>query len=130
EATFYAFVNVKDWGLNSWDLATQLLEKHNLATIPGSAFGPARAGFLRLTFAASPATIDEACDRLEAFAAGRCGPEHTPGAAAAPSGVGAADLDASVLRPALRIVLAALRSVLRDRVGFTIALDAQLQIRS
>ena len=71
EATFYAFVNVKDWGLNSWDLATQLLEKHNLATIPGSAFGPAGEDFLRLTFAVSPETINEACDRLEAFAAGR-----------------------------------------------------------
>jgi aminotransferase len=71
EATFYAFVNVKDWGLNSWELATQLLEKHNLATIPGSAFGPAGEGYLRLTFAVSPDTINEACDRLEAFAAGR-----------------------------------------------------------
>jgi aminotransferase len=71
EATFYAFVNVKDWGLNSWELATQLLEKHNLATIPGSAFGPAGEGYLRLTFAVSPETINEACDRLEAFAAGR-----------------------------------------------------------
>ncbi len=71
EATFYAFVNVKDWGLNSWELATQLLEKHNLATIPGSAFGPAGEDFLRLTFAVSPETINEACDRLEAFAAGR-----------------------------------------------------------
>src|SRR5699024_1742330 len=130
EATFYAFVNVKDWGLNSWDLATQLLEKHNLATIPGSAFGPAGEGYLRLTFAVSPETINEACDRLEAVAAGRCGSEPTPGAAAAHSVVGVADFDASVLRPTLRIVLAALRSVLRDRVGFTIALDAQLQIRS
>ena len=71
EATFYAFVNVKDRGLNSWELATQLLEKHNLATIPGSAFGPAGEDFLRLTFAVSPETINEACDRLEAFAAGR-----------------------------------------------------------
>lgn len=70
-ATFYAWVNVKDWGLNSWDLATQLLEKHNLATIPGSAFGPAGEGYLRLTFAVSPETINTACDRLEAFAATR-----------------------------------------------------------
>ncbi|MGO2859533.1 MAG: pyridoxal phosphate-dependent aminotransferase [Brevibacterium sp.] len=70
-ATFYAFVNVKDWGLNSWDLATQLLEKHNLATIPGSAFGPAGEGYLRLTFAVSSEDINTACDRLEAFAIGR-----------------------------------------------------------
>jgi aminotransferase len=71
-ATFYAWVNVSRTGdLNSWDLATQLLEKHNLATIPGSAFGPAGEGYLRLTFAISDETINTACDRLEAFAASR-----------------------------------------------------------
>src|SRR5699024_11946780 len=42
-------------------------------------------------------------------------------AAIAHSVVGVADFDAPVLRPTLRIVLAVLRSVLRDRVGFTIA---------
>ncbi|WP_260848165.1 pyridoxal phosphate-dependent aminotransferase [Brevibacterium aurantiacum] len=69
EATFYAFVNIKEWGLSSWELAIALLENHNLATIPGSAFGPAGEGYLRLTFAVSPETINTACDRLEAFAA-------------------------------------------------------------
>ncbi|RAD78213.1 pyridoxal phosphate-dependent aminotransferase, partial [Burkholderia multivorans] len=71
EATFYAFANVKDWGLTSWEVATQLLAEHGLATIPGSAFGPAGEGYLRLTFAVSPETIVEACRRLEAFAATR-----------------------------------------------------------
>lgn len=70
-ATFYAWVNVSEWGLDSWELATQLLEQHNLATIPGSAFGPAGEGYLRLTFAVSDETINTACDRLEAFAANR-----------------------------------------------------------
>lgn len=70
-ATFYAWVNVSEWGLDSWELATQLLEEHNLATIPGSAFGPAGEGYLRLTFAVSDETINTACDRLEAFAASR-----------------------------------------------------------
>ncbi|WP_231444764.1 pyridoxal phosphate-dependent aminotransferase [Brevibacterium zhoupengii] len=71
EATFYAFVNIKEWGLTGWELATQLLEKHNLATIPGSAFGAAGEGYMRLTFAVAPETINEACDRLAAFAASR-----------------------------------------------------------
>ncbi|WP_025777506.1 pyridoxal phosphate-dependent aminotransferase [Brevibacterium sp. VCM10] len=70
-ATFYAWVNVSEWGLSSWDLATRLLEDHNLATIPGSAFGPAGEGYLRLTFAVSDETITTACNRLEAFAAAR-----------------------------------------------------------
>lgn len=71
EATFYAFVNVRDWGLPSWDLATRLLEDHGLATVPGSAFGPHGEGYLRLTFAVAPDTIDAACDRLAEFAAQR-----------------------------------------------------------
>ncbi|HCG56850.1 MULTISPECIES: pyridoxal phosphate-dependent aminotransferase [Brevibacterium] len=71
EATFYAFVNVKEWGLSSWELAIALLENQNLATIPGSAFGPAGEGYLRLTFAAGTETIETACDRLEAFAKSR-----------------------------------------------------------
>lgn len=71
EATFYAFVSVRDWGLGSWELATRLLEEHKLATIPGSAFGPAGEGYLRLTFSVSDDDINTACDRLEAFAAGR-----------------------------------------------------------
>ena len=71
EATFYAFVSVRDWGLGSWELATRLLEDHKLATIPGSAFGPAGEGYLRLTFSVSDDDINTACDRLEAFAAGR-----------------------------------------------------------
>ncbi|MGO0603635.1 pyridoxal phosphate-dependent aminotransferase [Brevibacterium linens] len=70
-ATFYAWVNVSEWGLSSWELATRLLEDHNLATTPGSAFGPAGEGYLRLTFAVSDETINTACDRLEAFAASR-----------------------------------------------------------
>ncbi|WP_423058108.1 pyridoxal phosphate-dependent aminotransferase [Brevibacterium linens] len=70
-ATFYAWVNVSEWGLSSWELATRLLEDHNLATIPGSAFGPAGEGYLRLTFAVSDETINTACDRLEAFAPAR-----------------------------------------------------------
>ncbi|MCD1286018.1 MULTISPECIES: pyridoxal phosphate-dependent aminotransferase [unclassified Brevibacterium] len=71
EATFYSFVNISEWGLSSWDLAIRLLQEQELATIPGSAFGPQGEGYLRLTFSVSPETINEACDRLEAFAESR-----------------------------------------------------------
>lgn len=71
EATFYSFVNISEWGLSSWDLALRLLQEQELATIPGSAFGPQGEGYLRLTFSVSPETINEACDRLEAFAKSR-----------------------------------------------------------
>lgn len=71
EATFYSFVNISEWGLSSWDLAIRLLQEQELATIPGSAFGPQGEGYLRLTFSVAPETINEACDRLEKFAKAR-----------------------------------------------------------
>lgn len=71
EATFYAFANIKDWGLTSWEAATALLENHGLATIPGSAFGAQGEGYLRLTFSVAPETIETACDRIADFAATR-----------------------------------------------------------
>ncbi|WP_350270247.1 pyridoxal phosphate-dependent aminotransferase [Brevibacterium sp. CBA3109] len=71
EATFYAFANIKDWGLTSWEAATALLENHGLATIPGSAFGAQGEGYLRLTFSVAPETINTACDRIADFAATR-----------------------------------------------------------
>lgn len=71
EATFYAFANIKEWGLTSWEAAVQLLEKHGLATIPGSAFGTQGEGYLRLTFSVAAETIETACDLLADFAATR-----------------------------------------------------------
>lgn len=64
EATFYAFVNVKELGIPSWDLAIDLLEQHGLAVVPGSAFGQAGEGHLRMTFAVDPDAIEDACERL------------------------------------------------------------------
>src|SRR5699024_1120061 len=101
-----------------------------LSTISGAAFGSGGWGYLRLSCACSSETSSEACCRLGRLAGDSGGAARTPGADAARSVVGVADLGASGLRTTLRIDLAALRSVLRDRVGFTIALDAQLQIRS
>ena len=48
---------------NSVQLATWLLDEHGLVVVPGAGFG--REGYLRLSFAASPAVLDEAFDRLE-----------------------------------------------------------------
>lgn len=71
EATFYAFVNISEYGVPSWDLAIDLLEKHGLAAVPGSAFGPGGEGYLRITFAVAPETIEDACARLADYAGRR-----------------------------------------------------------
>lgn len=67
EGAFYAWVNVRDLGLTSWDLAVDLLETKNIAVIPGSAFGPGGEGYLRLSFASSLKSIEAACAGLAEF---------------------------------------------------------------
>lgn len=48
------------------DLATcrDLMHRAGVVTIPGSAFGPGGAGYLRLSYSVTDATLDDALDRL------------------------------------------------------------------
>jgi len=61
---FYAFPNVSDAiqaaGITSAQLATKLLQEYGVALLPGTAFGPAGEGYLRLSFATGRADIDTA----------------------------------------------------------------------
>ena len=68
EGAFYAWANVRDLGLSSWDLAVRLLEQKSVAVIPGSAFGPGGEGYLRLSFASSLESIEAACAGIAEFA--------------------------------------------------------------
>jgi aspartate/methionine/tyrosine aminotransferase len=51
EATFFAFLDVRGCGRSSQSLADYLLERARVVVVPGSAYGPAGEGFLRLSFA-------------------------------------------------------------------------------
>ncbi|OGD27963.1 MAG: hypothetical protein A2Y56_12655 [Candidatus Aminicenantes bacterium RBG_13_63_10] len=51
----------------SLDLALELIERENVVVIPGAAFGRAAAGSIRLSFAASPANIEEGIRRVGRF---------------------------------------------------------------
>ena len=60
---FYAFVGVE--GLtDSLDLALKLVVNHKVAVAPGSAFGTAGEGSLRICFAQSPERMERAMQRL------------------------------------------------------------------
>ncbi len=61
---FYAFPNITGTGLTSRALQDRLLEEASVATISGAAFGNAGEGFLRLSYAANLARIEEAMDRF------------------------------------------------------------------
>jgi aspartate/methionine/tyrosine aminotransferase len=64
ESTFYAFPNISSTGLGSWDLAKYLVKEHKVAVVPGSIFGDAGEGFVRLSFAASMEQLKEGIDRI------------------------------------------------------------------
>jgi len=66
EATFYAFPNISETGLSSWDLAKFLVREHKVALVPGSIFGQKGDGYLRLSFAASEAQLREGLTRIKA----------------------------------------------------------------
>ena len=63
---FYAFANVKDFGLPSAEVANLIFDKTHVAIAPGDAFGPGGEGFVRICYAQSHEKIVEAMDRLEA----------------------------------------------------------------
>ncbi len=67
---FYAFphFDAKQWGgLDDTALAMALLDKANVATTPGSAFGARGTGHLRLSYACSRERIAEGLKRMAAF---------------------------------------------------------------
>jgi aspartate/methionine/tyrosine aminotransferase len=65
---FFAFPDVRaalqGSGLDTAAFARRLLDDHGLACLPGTAFGPGGAGHLRLSYAATPATIERALAAL------------------------------------------------------------------
>ena len=68
--SFYALIDIrpicKARGITDTDACTQLLDKHHLALIPGSAFGI--AGFVRASYAADMETLNKAVERITAWA--------------------------------------------------------------
>ncbi|MBL6765420.1 MAG: aminotransferase class I/II-fold pyridoxal phosphate-dependent enzyme [Verrucomicrobiae bacterium] len=65
--SFYAFPSIASTGLSSKEFAVRLLERENVACVPGDAFGPSGAGFLRCCFATSLEEIEIATKRMARF---------------------------------------------------------------
>ena len=70
EGAFYAFPNVSAIGIPSTTLADRLLNEAGVACLSGTDFGPNGEGYLRFTYAASQAELDEAVRRVGEFVAG------------------------------------------------------------
>jgi len=65
--TFYAFVNIEKTGMLCEEFAVSLFEKEKVVVIPGTAFGTAGEGYIRLSFATSESNIEKGLERIENF---------------------------------------------------------------
>jgi len=63
---FYAFPDISQLSASSDALADRLLRQAHVATVPGTAFNTRGEGFLRLSYATSMDTLQEAMERLHA----------------------------------------------------------------
>lgn len=64
---FYVFPDITITGLTSEEFAEQLLLTERVAVVPGTAFGPAGTGYVRISYASSREAIREALVRIERF---------------------------------------------------------------
>lgn len=67
KGAFYAFPYVGHLGLTSDQFCDRLLNEEQVAVIPGDAFGPSGAGYVRACYATAMDKIEEALERVERF---------------------------------------------------------------
>jgi len=65
KGTFYAFVDVHNFGISSFEISRLLLEKVRVAVAPGGAFGKEGEGYIRICFANSIENIREGAKRMK-----------------------------------------------------------------
>ncbi|HEY5752471.1 MAG TPA: aminotransferase class I/II-fold pyridoxal phosphate-dependent enzyme [Chthoniobacterales bacterium] len=70
KGSFYLFPRVDHLGLTSAEFSMGLLKNHNVAVVPGGAFGPSGEGFVRACFATGLDQIKVAMNRMEEFVRG------------------------------------------------------------
>ncbi len=67
EGAFYCFPDIRSTGLTSEAFAQQLLHEERVAVVPGDAFGPSGAGYVRCSYATAMDQVEEAVRRITRF---------------------------------------------------------------
>ena len=67
QGTFYAFVNISATNMNSTDFAFALLDKVQVAVVPGITYGEAGDSYVRIALTKGEKDIREALRRIEIF---------------------------------------------------------------
>jgi aspartate/methionine/tyrosine aminotransferase len=68
EGTFYAAIRLPD-GTPSLGAAHELIERYDVVTVPGIAFGESMEGWLRLSWVSAPERVREGIERIAAYCA-------------------------------------------------------------
>ncbi|HEV2472851.1 MAG TPA: aminotransferase class I/II-fold pyridoxal phosphate-dependent enzyme, partial [Chthonomonadales bacterium] len=71
QGAFYVFPSIQEFGLGSVEFAEKLLMEQKVAVVPGNAFGAAGEGYIRCSYAASHADLEEALARIGKFVESR-----------------------------------------------------------
>lgn len=64
DSAFYLFPSIKDTGLSGQEMAQMLLEKANVVSVPGEAFGNGGIGYLRFSYACSMEDLEIAAHNI------------------------------------------------------------------
>jgi len=64
---FYAFPDIRRFGLTSREFAVRLLDAENVAVVPGTAFGACGEGFVRCSYATGMEQLKLAAERIARF---------------------------------------------------------------
>jgi len=67
KGSFYLFINIKQTGLSSEEVADLILRRAHVLMLPGNAFGRCGEGYLRIACTVSVDTLKEAFDRIAAM---------------------------------------------------------------
>ncbi len=66
EGTFFLFLDIRAYGISSEQMSRYLLHQAHVVTVPGSAYGPAGEGYLRLSFAYADETVRAGAEAVAA----------------------------------------------------------------
>lgn len=65
KGAFYIFPRIRDTGLTDKEFSELMLKEARVAVVPGSAFGKAGEGYIRISYATAYEKLEEAMDRME-----------------------------------------------------------------
>lgn len=67
QGTFYAFANIKALGMSSMDFAFDLLDKVQVALVPGITYGRSGEGYVRMAFTVDAEKLKETVRRIKHY---------------------------------------------------------------